>query len=93
MVRGVSLLQYADYPVIFASGIIVQRICESLQKSLDAVSVFLSGLGLSISTTKSEVVFFSREDPSSILFLLQWVGLVFRFQRNSNTWVLYLIGG
>jgi hypothetical protein len=40
MVRGVSLLQYADDLVIYASGFIVQRIRESLQKSLDAVSVF-----------------------------------------------------
>jgi hypothetical protein len=39
-VRGVSLLQYADYLVIYASGFIVQRIYESLQKSLDAVSAF-----------------------------------------------------
>jgi Reverse transcriptase (RNA-dependent DNA polymerase) len=71
MVRGVSLLQYADDLVIYASGFIVQRIHESLQKSLDAVSVFLSDLGLSISTTKSEVV----------LFLSRLV----RFQKNSNT--------
>jgi hypothetical protein len=32
MVRGVSLLQNADDFVIYASGFIVQRICESLQK-------------------------------------------------------------
>jgi hypothetical protein len=40
IVRGVSLLQYADDLVIYASGFIVQRICESLQKSFDGVSVF-----------------------------------------------------
>jgi hypothetical protein len=40
MVRKVSLLQYVDDLVIYASGFIVQRIRESLQKSLDAVSVF-----------------------------------------------------
>jgi hypothetical protein len=46
MVRGVSLLQYADDLVKYASVFIVQRIRESLQKSLDAVSVFLSDLGI-----------------------------------------------
>jgi hypothetical protein len=69
MVRGVSLLQYADDLVIYASGFIVQRIHESLQKSFDAVSVFLSDLGLSISATKSEVVLFSRRPAESPHFL------------------------
>jgi hypothetical protein len=45
MVRGMSLLQYADDLVIYASGFIVQRIRESLQKSLDAVSVFFIRFG------------------------------------------------
>jgi hypothetical protein len=46
MVRGVSLLQYADDLVIYASRFIVQRIRESLQKSLDAVSVFFIRCGI-----------------------------------------------
>jgi hypothetical protein len=69
MVREVSLLQYADDLVIYASGFIVQRVRESLLKSLDAVGVFLSDLGLSISKSKSEVVLFSWkpvESPSSL---------------------------
>jgi hypothetical protein len=46
MMRGVSLLQYADDLVIYASGLIVQLIRESLQKSLDAsVSVFFIRFG------------------------------------------------
>jgi hypothetical protein len=40
LVIGVSLLQYADDLVIYASRLIVQRIREYLQKSLDAISVF-----------------------------------------------------
>jgi hypothetical protein len=42
MVRGVSLLQYADDLVIYASGFIVQQTRESMQKSLGAVSVFFN---------------------------------------------------
>jgi hypothetical protein len=70
MVRRVSLLQYADDLVIYASEFIVQQIRASLQNSLDAVSVFLSDLDLHKynDLITSEVLFSKRpvESPPSL---------------------------
>jgi hypothetical protein len=61
LTSGISVLQYTDNFVIYASGNVLQRVRESLQQSLDLVDIFMSDLGLSIITTKSEVLLFSNK--------------------------------
>jgi hypothetical protein len=58
---GSDFHQYAHDIVVYSSHHVLQTACALVQTGCSSLSVFFSLLGLTISSTKSEVVLFSRK--------------------------------
>jgi ribonuclease HI len=99
---GVSILQYADDIVIYVSGHILLKMQKQIQKSLNAISDFLSDLGLNLSCPKSETVLFTRKssqlspplyinnNPITISKQFKYLGVIFDRGLNWNAHAGYI---
>lgn len=59
--NSLSILQYADDLLLYATGKIIEQVSESLNTTLGALKVWLNNNGLDLSPSKSTVVLFSRK--------------------------------